>query len=153
MEERNEPALKDLLSIILKQEENMNKRLESMSGKMDSINNRLIENLNAVEAKITTFDKSLEFLSIQYDSQRKMINNAINKQSHLETENAQLREEIQKLEKNIKVNQQSLNDIEQYGRRECVEIAGVPVMEKENTEQVAINLFKKINVDVQPNEI
>ena len=92
-------------------------------------------------------------MSVQYDSQRKMSNNASNKQSHLEKENAQLREEIQKVEKNIKVNQQSLNDVKQYGRRECVEIAGVLVMEKENTKQVAIKFFKKINVDAQPYEI
>jgi len=51
----------------------------------------------------------------------------------LEAENAKLASKLQFCEA-------SLNNLEQYSRRECVEISGIPEAEDENTKEIAFKV-------------
>ena len=74
--------------MLLKQEENINKRLDQMANKIDNINNNFSEKFSALENKLKDLEKSTNFVSGQYDSQKNMLNNMLKKQADLEKENS-----------------------------------------------------------------
>ena len=51
----------------------------------------------------------------------------------LEARNASLEAENATLTKKLQTCETSLNNLEQYSRRECVEISGIPEVKEENT--------------------
>ena len=148
-----EPTIKDLASMLIKQEQSINKRFDEMSNKIDSINNGFVEKLAVLENKLIEMEKSNIFISGQYESQRKSIDNMLKKQVALEKENMAFKEEIKSLEKKFISSAQELNDLQQYGRRECIELVGIPKMENENTEEVAIKVFNEIGVKINQSDI
>lgn len=109
--------------------------------------------INALKAEILEIKASQEFLSSQYDN--------------LKAENDSLRQANEKQEKELKkLNDQSLkcedrgvhevekvDAIEQYGRRQNLEIAGVKVSDNEDTNKIAIEVAKIMNVDLSPDQI
>ena len=48
---------------------------------------------------------------------------------------------------------QELNDLQHYGRRECIQVVGIPKRENENTEEVAIKVFNEIGVKISQSNI
>lgn len=153
MASESEPTIKDLASMLIKQEQNINKRLDEMTSKIDNINNHFSEKFTALESKLKGMEKSTAFISEQYESHRKMVDNMLKKQVALENENAEFKKEIKDMERKLFVASQEMNDLQQYGRRECVEIAGVPKIEQENTEELALKVFSEIGVKVNPSDI
>ena len=49
--------------------------------------------------------------------------------------------------------QEDINNLEQYGRRECLEFQGLSWEEGENTDQLVIGVFKLLQVDVSAKDI
>ena len=47
----------------------------------------------------------------------------------------------------------AINDLEQYGRRQMVEIAWIPRTSEKDVEDTVINLFQKLNLSVCKSEI
>lgn len=68
----------------------------------------------------------------------------------LQDENAKLKISILKLENRCNNN---LDDLEQYGRRMNVRIAGINESENEDTDQVVMDFAKSINVNIRPEDI
>ena len=68
----------------------------------------------------------------------------------LQDENAKLKSSILKLENRCNNN---LDDLEQYGRRMNVRIAGINETENEDTDQVVMDFAKSINVNIRPEDI
>ena len=64
-----------------------------------------------------------------------------------------MKKEIKALRLDIEKLKLALNDFEQYGRRECIEISGVPLPDGENTEDIAIAIGKEIGVEVGQQDI
>ena len=63
-----EPTIKDLALMLLKQEQNINKRLDEMSNKIDSIDNGFVVKLAVLEKKLIEMEKSNIFTSSKYES-------------------------------------------------------------------------------------
>ena len=63
-----EPKIKDLASMQLKQEQNINKRLDELSNKIESITKGFVEKLAVLENKSIEMEKSNIFTSSQYES-------------------------------------------------------------------------------------
>ena len=60
---------------------------------------------------------------------------------------------MQKLEDDSCQTQEALNDLEQYGRRECLEYQGLSWSEGENIDDVITSVAKLIEVDLFVNDI
>ena len=63
---------------------------------------------------------------------------------------------VQQLERSVTTLDQTHNDLEQYGRRECIEISGIPAPgpgQSENVNAVVCNVGKLIGVDVKREDI
>lgn len=64
----------------------------------------------------------------------------------LESENLHLRQRIQQLE-------ESVDNAEQYSRRNCLRVTGLPESENENTDDLILNLARSIDVELTVQDI
>ena len=71
----------------------------------------------------------------------------------LEARNASLEAENAKLVSRLQFCEASLNNLEQYSRRECVEISGIPETEDENTKEIAIKVGSLIGVHITESDL
>ena len=121
--------------------------------------------------KLRPFERSIEFLSSKYDD-------LIIRVAQLEKENQSLRDENFSLKNRIKdISQASknednaiksqmntlistlkqletqLDDLEQYNRRDSLEIKGIPIEEDEDTNEIVREVAKLVDLDIDHNDI
>ena len=60
---------------------------------------------------------------------------------------------IIKLEKKDDQRVKAIDDLERYGRREMLEFCGIPRDDKENCEQIVLNIAGKIDIPLQEDNI
>ena len=66
--------------------------------------------------------------------------------SALEQENVALKDQVGKLET-------AMDSADQYSRRDCLTISGIPVVENENTDALVMELARAIDVDLDIEQI
>lgn len=111
----------------------------------------------------TTFDelkKSVEeakellsFTSKQYDVLLKRLTVCEEENKKLQNENKTLQKTLDKLDTSLRSVTKANNDLEQYTRRECVEIRGVPQKPEESTNSIVKDMGKAIGVDITDTDI
>lgn len=92
---------------------------------------------------IKNFKKSLENKEI-----KKLLGNIFKENiiQSLKEENETLRERIHNLETRVE-------DLEQYSRRTCLKVSGVPEDKEEDTDKIILNIANDIGVNLKPEEI
>jgi hypothetical protein len=125
----------------------INQKLE----KLDSIDQRLTLIENTVQGLV----RSQEFLSSQFDEQEKDIVAMKSNMKLLQVKNKELSQTLFNAVKNVEKNEKKFNDLEQYGRREMVEVQGVTRMANENTDSIIMVLAKlfKLNITIYDIEV
>ena len=113
-------------------------------------NSKLEEKLGEQEKNLTnTLNNLISDLRKEF---KKELQNEINKQyEKLESENKMLRKQVSDLHKLNIENQTNNEDLEQHGRRLCLRIDGVPVVENETSVDVLAsvkNLFDDAQVEI-----
>ena len=68
-------------------------------------------------------------------------------------ENVCLKAEIQNTANSLKIMKQELNNAEQYSRRDCIEIKGIPIQRNEVCNEVVKTVGHLIGVDVKDHDI
>ena len=68
----------------------------------------------------------------------------------LETDNKNLQDSITVLETKLSTR---IDDLEQYSRRSCIRIAGIPETEHENTDDKVLDLAAHLNIQLNPRDI
>ena len=76
-------------------------------------------------------------------------NHLIKRNTDLKNKNEQLNNKIKELERSDKQHM-TINNQEQYARREMVEVNGIPNVPNENTKEIILNLAKKMNIKLDP---
>ena len=73
----------------------------------------------------------------------------------LQDENKVLKSSVQQLDQSMALLRQNFNDLEQYSRRECVEISGIPpsVWGEENVNNVVVKIAKLMDVEMGEEDI
>ena len=122
----------------------MDERIEELK---TFFNSKLEEKLGEQEKNLTnTLNNLISDLRNEF---KKELQNEINKQyEKLESENKMLRKQVSELHKLNIENQTNNEDLEQYGRRLCVRIDGVPIVENETSADVLASV-KKLFDDAQ----
>ena len=67
---------------------------------------------------MSTFEKSMDFINEQFETQKKISENLLKSNAKLEEENKSLRKQVGKLEGAIGKVQNEVDELEQYGRRD-----------------------------------
>ena len=120
-------------------EEKLRKAIQPLSKQIEDA----MQSVNALKTKYDQIAKTLKDLDEAKDKQI--------------VENASLKAELLKSSNELKSLKKSLYDLEQYSRRDCLEIRGIPLpstpMDPDQTDDVVLKLGEKIGVPIQKSDI
>ena len=71
----------------------------------------------------------------------------------LETENKTLKSQVKSLNSKVEALELANDNAEQYSRRNCVRIVGIPSSPEENTDDIVLKLASECDVDLSPSDI
>ena len=114
---------------------------------------KTLEDLKSKIDKIDNIEESLNFLSGKYDELISNSSNVNNIIRELNEENKIIKESLHKSVNDIELLKQEVNNMEQYMRRDCLEIRGIPVLTGEDTSQLVKKVGEIIEVQVQDHDI
>ena len=112
--------------------------------------------MKQIMEKIGKFDeieKSLQFLSDKFDQLYKDHEASMQEHANLVTENKSLKSQVLGSNNDIKSLNKTVNDLEQYSRRDYVEIRGVPYTEEESADEIVEKIGELINVEIEEGDI
>ena len=99
-----------------------------------------MSSLNEIKLNMNQVEDSVAFLSNKYDDLSVQMKEIKLKHETLQQENKLLRSEVQRFTNDINHMREELNRQEQYSRRECLEISGIPFQESENANDIVIEI-------------
>ena len=126
----------------------------------DSLSVPATSDLNAISISIESLKHELKVLKNRTDHTigsvsylARECDDFLEKISKISSINESLAKEIKSIECRQFKSEQQLDQLEQYGRRENLEIHGIPVMRNENTNQIIKAVATSINVELNDSQI
>ena len=98
----------------------------------------------------------LEFVNAKYEELLEMMKSSKEERKALKDENKILKATIRSIESSLESVTRVNKDLEQYTRKECVEIRGIPVAatpSEEQTNNIVTNVGKLLGMDITQNDI
>ena len=95
-------------------------------------------------------------LSTKYEKMEESLGALQEENEVLKAEYASLKSQLLSSANDLKSVQKSLNDLEQYTRRDCLEIWGIPLPEEsqaEDTNEIVLQLSQKMGIPLERNDI
>lgn len=131
----------------------MSTEIKNLEAVFDKKLKPLFSKFDYLKAEVDEAMCSLSFLSAKYDE---LIAQATNMEASikaLNNENSMLKRDLANTKNENDVLKTTLDDLEQYGRRECVEIRGVPFVVDENTNKIVIKQASKLGISISEADI
>lgn len=131
-------------------------RLSSIEETLNSIARTLNNKLENLDAKLEELASSQQFISDQFEGFKATNETILKQNSKLSKENEELRSKQAKLEAENKKLAQEIDDLAQYGRREMLEISGIPQTndEDQNTiEKTIVTISRHLGVNISSDDI
>ena len=94
-----------------------------LDDKLSPLNSRIAELKKSVDEAMN----HVEFVNAKYDELLQMMKTSNDERKALQDENKILKATIDSIERSLESVTRANHDLEQYTRRECVEIRGIPV--------------------------
>ena len=101
----------------------------------------------------SNFEKSMSFINNQFENFKKTTENILKANIKLEKRNEELTEDLIQVKKDLEVSKRNVDDLEQYGRRDCVEFNGIPQEQNENVEDLVIKTGSMLNIQIDSKDI
>ena len=146
---------KEFEELLNKSTAGLERRLEKSLKKVikEEIEELVSARLSDINNKLKEIEKSQSFLANQYETFRNQVGFLMAENTKIKEENVQLVARIRNLEKGDKQRAKAVDDLEQYGRRNMVEVSGIPRRAKENCEELVLELASKIGVELKAENI
>lgn len=115
-----------------------------------------VEQLKEIMDKVSKIDNmelSLQNLSDQYDQLVKDYKALYQEHLQLAKDHKALKGQVMQSSSDIIVHSKAMNDLEQYSRRDCIEIRGVPFTQEESTDDIVEKVGEIIGVDLETDDI
>ena len=103
--------------------------------------------------KLNPILKSVEFMSASFDEITKKMVKLEQDKNEISMENKQLKSECLRLSNDLELLKQEMNNMEQYSRRDCLEIRGIPPTTNEDTNKIVQSIGNQIGVEVADTDI
>jgi len=97
--------------------------------------------------------KSQEFLNETYEEMKNEMSSIKQTNKELQTENKYLKETLLGLKSQNEALELSVNKLQQYSRRPCLEFQGIPYTKDESTDERIREVAQKIGVDICNSDI
>jgi hypothetical protein len=117
------------------------------------LENKLNEKLKPICESMIALKDSLEFLSDKYDSVDKRVEELEEKYLRIIRENKFLTVEVSRLSESLNHVSAEMDNMNQYGRRECCKISGLPVEPSEDTNDLIIKVGSLMGVELKESDI
>ena len=128
--------------------------VKNISDKLDKISKSFVDNSTSLlhlTEEIKELRKSQQFLSEQYEDMKQMLHPKDEEVKVLQVENQYLKLHVCKLEAVTSKSHEEVNDLEQYGRRECLEFQGLAW--NKNTDDLVLHASRMVGMDLKGEEI
>ena len=130
--------------------------LDELKSVLDDTLAPLRAEVRELKGNLESIEKFLDFANAKYEEVLNTLSKNEEMQRNIIAENKVLKSTVRTLEDRINHMQSELNDREQYSRRECVEIHGVPLPEggeTENTNEIVSKIGELMRLDIEPEDI
>lgn len=127
--------------------------LNTLEGILDKKLGSLNTKIDGLHAGMEETKNSIKFISEQYDEILGRLKTIEEEKKELIKENESLREELTATTTALNRLKEDHNNLEQYSRRDCLEIRGIPISEDENTNESVVKLANKIGVKMAYQDI
>ena len=101
----------------------------------------------ALKVKSLMITEINELINLKVEEATSYLRKDINS---LRSENAQLKDDLNKLEKKCTTD---IDALEQYSRRSCLRIGGIPEIDNESTDKIVLDLANKLKANVNVHDI
>ena len=128
--------------------EGIKKRMEKLDIVQQKVDN-LVTRIESMEEEIYRNRKVTGFSSRTLDTQCSHIAKILAENNNLKKENTLINRTLNDLHKELKIEKVKRNQLEQYGRREKLEISEIPVAQDENCTDVMYKLCQITSTDVK----
>lgn len=151
------------LGLIFQQNMLILDKLTKMEKNYNDTNNKIInitQNLNTLKKEIDGVVESQTHINAQFEEEKakvKKINISVqkllNKEATTKIDISNLAKSLDDLKDIATKATKAVNDLEQYGRRNMLDIRGIPRSKGENTDQIVIDVGKQMDVDLKLKDI
>ena len=120
------------------------------------LNEKLLPITNKIEClhnKVEEVVHSLSFLSNKYDELFNKVSVLEDNNKQLNTENQRLKSESSNLSNVCASLKVAIDELEQYSRRDCLELRGIPSSRDENTDDIVIKVASLVNINIKKEDI
>ena len=133
-------------------EENDN-RLDEIIKLIKGVSMQHNADFQKLDARLTNFEKSMSFINNQFENFKKTTENILKANIKLEKRNEELTEELKQVKKELGISKKHVDDLEQYGRRDCVEFNGIPQEQNEDVENLVIKTGIMLDIHIDSKDI
>ena len=106
-----------------------------------------------LDNRLSNFEKLMDFINSQFENFKHTTENLLKTNTELEKRNEDLSKDLKQLKKELETSIKQLNDLEQYGRRDCIEISGILQEKNENVEALIIKSGAILDIPVESKDI
>ena len=128
---------------------------EKMKEMLRGILNEVLESIlpAMLESQLDPLRSSLDFISKGFEDIKSCINNLEKQNKALIKQNKNLSNDVDKLQKELADLRSQVDEQEQYTRRECLELRGVPETARENTDEIVLSVASLLNIGISQQDI
>ena len=116
----------------------------------------LDEKLNPISEQLKEALATVNSLNTKIEQMEETFRTLQEENKALKEEQVSLKAQVLSSANDLKLAQKSLNDLEQYTRRDCLEIRGIPLPEDsrvEDTNDIVLQLSQKMGIPLERNDI
>ncbi|CAB4018385.1 Hypothetical predicted protein [Paramuricea clavata] len=127
-----------------------NEFLPEIRKEIDSANASLYTEIRDLNKRLDEFEKTLSFFSEQYDQLIKITQTT---KKQIESKIEDQGKTITGLKNNDYDNMAAIDEIQQYQRRDCLEITGIPTLPNDEPKNIVMELGATLGVLLNENDI
>lgn len=147
------PTIQQLYSIMQKMDQNLGQQMTSLTESMRNLSTSVNTRLDDLDKQIAELARSQDFISKQFDEYAAEHKDHKARIVALESENKALKSTVGTLQSQVLNAQNSVDDLEEYGRRDMLEITGIPQTDTENTNHIVQKICSELEVQLGANDI
>lgn len=106
-----------------------------------------------IDKKLEPIETAMNFINERYESILAKLNKIEEENACLKLENNALKSKLEMAIIKINEHKMILDEQEQYQRRDCVEIKGIPPTEDQNTSDIVVQVAELLDIELEESDI